>query len=209
MAQSFSDEQFERLMSVLQAQPRQHDGSVSPEIGQICEAITAGNKAMLEVANAQARTVRHSNAFHPGISVFSYPEGDEARPKPFLVDKFGNPRECYFCGTRQERESLTPREIILFNQIIQSKLSRNGAWRADILSLGASGERLLLQIPVKTINDRAAFPPSLEICLLEFIGGRDAVDPTKLTEEVQSLRDTISRLAAQFPAIADALKQAA
>ena len=205
---TFTDEQFERMMQALQNQPRP-DGVVSPEIAAICEAIAASGRAMQEVATAQQRTVRHSNAFHPGISAFSYPEGDEARKKPRLVDKNGQPREVYFCGTRQEEDMLMPREIELFNQITQSKLSRNGAWRADVIPLGASGERLLIQIPVKTINDRAALPPSLEICLLEFIGGRDAVDPGKLTDEVQRLRDQIASLAAQFPAIAQALQQAA
>jgi|SRR5215831_688479 len=200
-AAQFTDEQFSALIDALRERP-------SGDIDRVLDAIAAGNKALQDVATTQQRAVRHSNAFHPGISAYSYPEGDEKRIKPRHVDKTGRPREVFFCGTRQDEEMLTPREIDLYNQITSSKLARNGDWRADVQQLGPSGERLLIQIPVKTINDKARLPQSLEICLLEFIGGRDAVDPMRLTEEVQQQRDTIAALVAQVAALQAAAKVA-
>lgn len=51
------------------------------------------------------------NTDHPGISAFSYPEGDLARPKPPLKCKF------IWCGQEESVEQLTPEEVELRNRL--------------------------------------------------------------------------------------------
>jgi hypothetical protein len=38
----------------------------------------------LSTANAMQKALKPENAFHPGVSVYSYPEGDRDRPRPAL-----------------------------------------------------------------------------------------------------------------------------
>lgn len=52
-----------------------------------------------------------SNTDHPGISVYSYPEGERVRPKPELKCRF------IWCGQEESRDQLTPEEIELRNQL--------------------------------------------------------------------------------------------
>src|SRR3990167_4975823 len=51
------------------------------------------------------------NIEHPGISVYSYPEGDHARPKPDLKCKM------YWIGYELRTDTLTPQEIDLLNRV--------------------------------------------------------------------------------------------
>ena len=61
-------------------------------------------------AEAHARLTRKENEQHPGISVYSYPEGDVARPKAPLKC------EMFWVGYPLEVEGLTPTEVDLLNQ---------------------------------------------------------------------------------------------
>ena len=51
------------------------------------------------------------NIHHPGISAFSYPEGDQAHPKPDLQCKI------FWVGYDLRPETLTPQEIDLLNRL--------------------------------------------------------------------------------------------
>jgi hypothetical protein len=51
------------------------------------------------------------NTDHPGISAFSYPEGDLKKPKPDLKCEF------IWCGQEESKEQLTPEEIELRNRL--------------------------------------------------------------------------------------------
>ena len=64
-------------------------------------------------ANAEAhrRLLRPENATHPGISVYSYPEGEAARPKGDLDCK------TTWAGTVLEPSTLTPEELTLANAV--------------------------------------------------------------------------------------------
>jgi hypothetical protein len=55
---------------------------------------------------------RPENAEHPGISAYSYPEGELARPKPDLKCRF------IWCGQEESKDQLTPEEIELRNQLV-------------------------------------------------------------------------------------------
>ncbi len=62
-------------------------------------------------AEAHARLTHRENEHHPGKSVYSYPEGDVARPKPALKCKM------YQCGYDLSPDTITPEEIDLLNQL--------------------------------------------------------------------------------------------
>jgi hypothetical protein len=60
-------------------------------------------------AEAHLRLTRRENDTHPDISVYSYPEGNVARPKPPLKCKM------FWCGYDEPWDNLTPDEIICLN----------------------------------------------------------------------------------------------
>lgn len=66
-------------------------------------------RAMFE-AEARKRLDEVENKTHPGISVYSYPEGDRAHPK--------EPLKCamYWVGYEEQVETLTPLEIDYLNR---------------------------------------------------------------------------------------------
>lgn len=59
-------------------------------------------------AEAQERAANPSNKTHPGISVYSYPEGDRKRPRSFKVP-------MTWVGTRLDIDTTTAEEIELMN----------------------------------------------------------------------------------------------
>ena len=76
----------------------------------------AKDRAVMEserLALEQERVKREmpENKQSPGISVFSYPEGEMRRPKPQLKCKFT------WCGADETWETLTPEEIELRNKL--------------------------------------------------------------------------------------------
>jgi hypothetical protein len=75
-------------------------------------------------AEAQKRVLRPENEHHPGISAFSYPEGDLKRPKPELKCK------TFWVGIDEREEQNTPEELELFNQLI-AKTEREGFSAVD------------------------------------------------------------------------------
>jgi hypothetical protein len=73
---SFTDEQFQQLIGVL-AQKNDSGGGIDPAlIKQLMES------AAIVSAQATEKAANPSNKNHPGISAFSYPEGDVKRPRP-------------------------------------------------------------------------------------------------------------------------------
>lgn len=148
-------------------------------------ATTAG--AIEKLITEQGRTTLKSNAQHPGISVFSYPEGDVARPKAKLD------MDTYHCGVRLREDTLTPAEIELLNALNTDRECRGGRWRVEVQKHGTRMRRLLW-MPIKTMDDRASLPESLSIILLELATGNDTLNPNFLVEEVLKLRQQVAEL---------------
>jgi hypothetical protein len=96
-----TDDKFELLIAALTA--RQEQGLT----GETLKEILAANSTAVQ------RALKPENATHPGKSVFSYPEGDEARPKPAL------PFECFYNGYPVHKFPETEhwRELELFAQV--------------------------------------------------------------------------------------------
>lgn len=123
------------------------------------------------------------NSEHPHISVYSYPEGDIARPKPQLS------RPTWFCGAREREERLKPSEIDAFNAIKEPCTARGGAWRAEIRLPKAVGgtEELFVWVPSSTVDERMGLPPLLLI-LHELKTGQSTEDVMDLLQQLNTLK---------------------
>jgi hypothetical protein len=165
-----------------------HDG-----LKALVEALVAASMAtqanttdaIRDLIKEQGRTSLKSNAQHPEISVFSYPEGNVARPKPKL-DK-----RTYFNSVQLSEDTLTPAEIELLNALDSDRECRGGKWKVEI-----KNDRRLLWIPSKTMDDRASLPESLSLILLELATGSETLNPNFLVDEVLKLRQQVAALAA-------------
>lgn len=62
-------------------------------------------------AEAYARLEKKENTEHPQISVYSYPEGNIAHPKPHLACP------TYWINSDESEDVLTPQEILLMNEV--------------------------------------------------------------------------------------------
>lgn len=82
-APALSDDQFSQLLQVLAAGQQKTGGGLDPES---LKEMFAG---VARVAADHTEKVRNpSNKTHPGISAFSYPEGDEKHPKAAIPFAF-------------------------------------------------------------------------------------------------------------------------
>lgn len=78
-----TDDKFERLLAVLAAKPE----------GLTADALRSILSETAKVsAESMQKSLKPENTQHPGISAFSYPEGDKARPRPVL------PFELWWAG---------------------------------------------------------------------------------------------------------------
>lgn len=133
----------------------------------------------------QQRVTRPENAQDPGISAFSYPEGEVARPKPRLR------RDTYCNHVKQYEDLLTPAEIESFNSFTHNCTARSGMWVAKIEQNGTT-ERLFIDFPVKTPDDRMNLPNGLTLILAELRGGPRAVDVGSMAQRIAELEALVA-----------------
>lgn len=137
-------------------------------------------KALLDSQKAEreeTRAVRHSNADHKHISAFSHPLGDLQTPKPKLA------RETYFNNHHESEDELTPAEIEAFNAITHTCEARGGTWTARV-----KGNRLLVDVPSHTMDDRMNLPDGLVLILRELAQGERAVTPADMAIQIADLQ---------------------
>ena len=151
--------------------------------------IQAQTLAFQQQSLAEDRRVRpRENMNHPEISAFSYPEGNLKRKKPALA-------RVTFCNkVKQNEDLLTPEEIEAFNAFAVNCSARDGAWTAVIEKNGTT-ERLMVDFPCKTPDDRMNLPNGLLLILKELREGPESVD-------VGSMAARLARLEAQLAASA-------
>jgi hypothetical protein len=125
------------------------------------------------------RSVRHSNADHLHVSAFSHPLGDLKQPKARLT------RETYFNNHRESEDDLTPAEIDAYNAITHTCEARGGSeggWTAVV-----KGNRLLVNVPSYTIDERMNLPNGLVLILRELAEGPRAVTPENMATRIAEL----------------------
>jgi|SRR5215831_11485911 len=133
------------------------------------------------------------NPNNPQISVFSYPEGERARPKPKLL------RETYHNSARIREDQCTPAEVLAFNALSESlpnpgdeRTSRDGRWIARV---SATGNKLLVIIPCRTVEDRAEANNSTVLMFCrELAEGKGAITPTSMAADIEQLKADRDRL---------------
>jgi hypothetical protein len=140
------------------------------------------NDALVQLIEGQRKAANPSNNYHAGISAFSYPEGDRARPKPALD------RETYFCGAKQQEEQLMPSEIDAFNALQESRLIEkpNGPWECEV-----TAKRRMVTLPVASRDQLMDLPNSLILILRELANGSEAVDPVRMAKRIQELESRL------------------
>lgn len=185
---SISMDQLEAILTRVMAAKGEGGGGLTNE--QFAETL---RQTMGTQAEAFGRQLRPENVVHPGLSSFSYPEGDIARPKPVLKDAKGNPRETIFCGARQMESTLTPAEIDGFNAIKESCEARGGSWFARVKASGkGKSEVLWVHVSCADIDDRMELP-SLTAILTELASGPKAVNLESVLAQLQDLKDQLAR----------------
>lgn len=154
--------------------------SVGLDKGALSDILKQQGEATAELAR---KAKWPENATHPHISVFSYPEGDIARPKPKLT------RLTYFCGAEEQEDALTPAEIDAYNAITAPREVRGGAWRAVIKRPSAVGgkEELWIWVPKDTVDQRMVLP-NLHLILHELNGGQSTSDVYALVQQIAQLK---------------------
>ena len=165
----------EQLQALIASLPNSGGGITSADL----KALLDSQKEERE----QSRSVRHSNADHPHVSAFSHPLGDLKQPKPKLA------RETYFNNHRESEDELTPAEIEAFNAITHTCEAREGLWTARV-----KGNRLLINVPSYTMDDRMNLPDGLVLILTELAHGKKAVTPADMLQQIADLRAQLERM---------------
>ena len=159
---------------------------VSAALARLAE-IQAQTLAFQQQSLSEDRRVRpRENTNHPEISAYSYPEGNLKRKKPSLT------RVTYCNKVKQNEDLLTPEEIEAFNAFTVNTSARDGQWTVAIEKNGTT-ERLLIDFPCKTPDDRMNLPNGLLLILKELREGPESVD-------VGSMAARLARLEAQLAA---------
>lgn len=142
-----------------------------------------------EILKDQRKAMRPENDRHPEISVFSYPEGNLAHPKPPLS------RTVFFNGTREREDALSALEVELYNRFDTDRTAREGMWRARIVRNGSEEELHIVTEP-KTLDGRQSLPPLTQL-LRELRDGAEAANPDLLAAQVERMKAQIAELMAK------------
>lgn len=161
------------LKDLLAALPQQQ-----PMTPEALKAIVEG--AGLNSAIAMRQSLRPENEMSAPNSVFH----------PLGTTKGTLRRETFVCHVKQNEDMLTPAEIDAFNAIEHDCAARNDRWTARIERNGTS-ERLFIDFPCKSVDDRMELPPIAMICR-ELAGGSAAVDVNALAAELAALKASLA-----------------
>ncbi|MGV1037711.1 MAG: hypothetical protein ACOYD0_11905 [Candidatus Nanopelagicales bacterium] len=187
----------EKLIEEVEALKKANKGLSADDLERILASQReASDDSTRQSMKALTNALIRENQTHPGISAFSYPEGDVARPKPILSDATGNPRETFFCDVRQNEDSLTPAEIEAFNQIRTDCSTRNDTWWARIFKNGMR-EVVRIMVPCKDLDARMQLPKSLTAILFELQNGTKPLDIDSLARQLADMKDQLAKYQGQ------------
>jgi hypothetical protein len=147
------DDKFELL---IQALTSRQDGSISKD--DLREILVETQKSS---ATAMQKAMKPENDTHPGISAFSYPEGDAAKPKPTLPFQFFY--NAYPCHKFPETEHW--RELELMAQVQPGEytvIRKDGSKMAVTVKGERDADNKLTAIKVEfpiSRDEKALVPP--------------------------------------------------
>lgn len=152
-------------------------------------------KNSAEAVRETLRQERPENPSYPEKSVF-FPRGKFDDKGHANAPKIAFRRPTFFNNVHLKGELETEEEIALFNGFTEDRTAREGRWKATIFNKGTKFERLLVEIPSKTTDDRMDNSLPLPLILLELQGGAEAVNPTTLQARIDALQARVDELEA-------------
>jgi hypothetical protein len=130
-------------------------------------ATAIANAVAQATVQVNERINPHEVRFPKPHSAFN-PEGLTVRPT--LT------RKCYFAGGEMKQKTLKNSEILLLNQITRPGAYNGGKWRVIIRTDSGGQDRLFIELPTKSIDDRMALPRSLTEVLNQILSEQAALD---------------------------------
>lgn len=176
--------------------------TLAAAIAKLAEATSAQRSTGLtveqfaETLRNERKAINPNELTHNGVSAFSYPEGDKARPKPKL-----SVTEVYENGTPLREDMLTPQEIDSYNSVmamIPKAGDRLLAWDGQLKAERTdSGRRVYITFPTRSVEDqtRANTFTILQRNLL-LTDGEAAANPNTLIEQMAEMKRQIAELTA-------------
>lgn len=139
------------------------------------------------------RLQRKENPNYPERSDF-LPRGRYDDEGHALEPKAKFRRETFFMGVRLGGELETEIEIQLCNRFTEDRTARHGTWKATITGLGTPAERLMVDVPSKTPNDRQENAYPFQVILQELLEGPEAVNQTSMLKRILDLEAELKSL---------------
>lgn len=153
-----NDDRFLMLLEVL---AKRQDDAITPDM---LKDILASN------ATAVQKAMKPENETHPGISAFSYPEGDRARPRPVI------PHEFYYNNYPVHKFPETEhwRELELACQVVPGSytvIRRDGSRMAVEVKgeRNADGKLVKVSVEFPVTRDEKALVPPKQVVLYQLI----------------------------------------
>jgi hypothetical protein len=147
----------------------------------------------------QRKALNPINPIHPGISAYSYPEGDRARPKPHLVcDQF------YENNAPLREDQLSPEEIESYNRVanaIPKPGDRLLAWDGRLKAERTdNGRRVMITFPTKSVDDlNRANGVSILFRNMALVEGEAAANPNSILQRLLAAEAEIQKLRTAQP----------
>jgi len=157
-AELTNDDRFLMLLEVL---AQQKDNAVTPEMLE---------KILASQATAVQKAMKPENETHPGISAFSYPEGDRARPRPVIPHEFfyNNYPVHKFPETEHWRELELACEVVPGSYTV---IRRDGS-RMTVEVKGernADGKLTRVSVEFPVTRDEKALVPPKQVVLYQIL----------------------------------------
>jgi hypothetical protein len=163
------------------------------DVATLQSIVTAFQATSATAVRETLRQERKENPSYPERSVFN-PRGVFDDHGKATEPKHRFRRATYFQNVRLGGELETETEIDLCNAFTEDKSAREGRWTARIEDKGRPSERLYIQIPSKTVDDRMENSLPFAMILRELLDGADAVNTETLQKQIADMAKRIQEL---------------
>lgn len=179
---ALSPEDLARVLKQAQAVPT----TMGMDQATLQSIVTAFQATSATAVRETLRQERKENPNYPERSVFN-PGGVYDDQGKSLAPKVKFRRPTFYCGVHLGGELETSNEIELCNRITESKTAGpDGKWEAVVTDRGKPGERLVIKVPSKTIDERMGLPTFSHI-LRALLEGDDAINADTMAARIANL----------------------
>lgn len=211
---ALSDDQFKELLAAIGSRPASPETPELNVLADLVRTLAASQDAHQKAIN---RTVRHSNADHEHVSVFTFdddcedckagrrhpetfgdPEtGKLGHPKPKMEAVYEWPEGCVVTS-----EEATIGEIRVLNQLRKSMIEAGGSVRKArkgklTATINDEHDRLVINANVHLMGDRMQFSQPMSQIVLELILGETFANGSKMAETIAAMQRQIDDLKAK------------